>query len=92
MNYTVIPASGTQSFAAEINKLYLVCHIRVSTSSVPTAGISSGATEIQRLVYTSRSGGNTDYVTAFFAIVKATSTTVSFLGSGNIAFYAPLDI
>lgn len=79
-----------QSFSAEIGKKYLVFAFRFSSASAAAdTGISSGATVdtmYLKNVPTSQGQGK-----IWVAIVTATATTVTMLGTGNGACYMPLD-
>lgn len=82
--------SSAQSFSATIGKKYLVVATRYSSSGTASnAGISSGATVDTLFInnQASTSGG----LKLWSAIVTATSSTVTLLGTGNGACFMPLD-
>lgn len=83
--------STDQSFSATIGKHYLVISVRYSTTSsaAADAGISSGATV--DTVFLNNTATSNSRLKIYAAIVKATSSTVTMLGTGNGACFMPLD-
>lgn len=73
-------ATNNASFNAIIGKTYLVDYNRNGGQG---ATISSGATILTQIPY--------PITTQFTAIVKATSTTITTMGSGNTVYYKQLD-
>ena len=82
--------STNQTFSATSGKRYLVITIRYSTSSAAgDAGISSGATV--DTVFLNNVATSNNRLKIYAAIVKATSSTVTMLGTSNGACFMPLD-
>ena len=81
-------SSELQSFPAEVGKHYIVFtsrHTRQGTSGKP--GIRSGATIIETIF---DEISITKLMTTLVAEIVATSTTVTFEGSANLAYYIEL--
>lgn len=76
---------STTSFTAIVGKTYMMVETRSNTYDDP--GLSSGATEIGGTVI---KNNNTGY-NIYLGIVKATSTTVTGLGTNNYIGYCQLD-
>lgn len=83
--------STNQTFSATSGKRYLVIAVRYSTSSsaAADAGISSGATV--DTVFLNNVATSNSRLKIYAAIVKATSSTVTMLGTANGACFMPLD-
>lgn len=82
--------SSAQSFSATIGKRYLVVTVRYSSSTTPgDAGISSGATV--DTVFLNNVINSNSRLKLYAAIVTATSSTVTMLGTANGACFMPLD-
>ena len=81
--------SSAQSFSATSGKKYLVVAFRYSSSAAADCGISSGATVVTTYVNNVAVSGGKAKLWA--AIVQATSSTVTLLGTGNGACYMQLD-
>lgn len=84
-------ANGTNSVSVTSGKKYLFIAIRHSTSSTTPgdAGISSGATVDK--VYINNVLTYTPRVKLYVALVTATSSTITALGSSNICAVLPLE-
>ena len=81
-------SSQIQSFSAEVGKHYIVFasrHTDKGTSANP--GISSGATIIETIF---NETALTNKLKILVAEIVATSTTVTFDGSANLAYYIEL--
>ena len=77
-----------QSFPAEVGKHYIVFTSRhTDTGSVANPGISSGATIIETIL---NERAITGKLSTLVAEIVATSTTVTFDGAGNLAYYIEL--
>lgn len=90
---TVINAGtgqSAQSFTAEVGKRYLVMSIRVSTGTAGNGGISSGA-NVDTLFIDNQATSGGSHGKLWVAIVTATATTVTLLGTSNACCYMPLD-
>ena len=81
--------SSAQNFSSVVGKKYLVIASRSNNGTVSNAGISSGATVETVLVDNRKNQGSTE--TLYIAIVKATATTITMLGTGNISLYMELE-
>ena len=82
--------STNQSFSATVGKRYLVMAYRYSTSGTASnAGISSGATVDTS--YFNNTASSSSGSKLWVAIVTATSSTVTLLGTNNGACFIPLD-
>ena len=81
-------SSQTQSFPAEVGKHYIVFTSRhTDKGSAANPGISSGATIIETIF---NEKAITDKLRMLVAEIVATNTTVTFDGSGNLAYYIEL--
>ena len=81
-------SSNTQSFPAEVGKHYIVFASRhTDKGSVSEPGISSGATIIKTIFDET---SMTNKLRILVAEIVATSTTVTFNGSSNLAYYIEL--
>lgn len=80
-----------QNFTAEIGKRYLVFALRYSGSGAGASdtGIQSGATVDTVFINNVATTGRN--IKIWVAIVKATATTVTIMGTSNGACYMPLD-
>ena len=82
--------STNQTFSATSGKRYLVVAVRYSSSTTPgDAGISSGATV--DTVFLNNVTNTNSRLKIYAAIVTATSSTVTMLGTANGACFMPLD-
>lgn len=82
--------STNQTFSATSGKRYLVIAVRYSSSGTAAdAGISSGATV--DTVFLNNVATSNSRLKIYAAIVKATSSTVTMLGTANGACFMPLD-
>ena len=81
-------SSTIQSFSAEVGKHYIVFTSRhTDTAPVKEPGIKSGATIIET-IFNEKS--LTKQLSMLVAEIVATSTTVTFMGSTNLAYYIEL--
>ena len=81
-------SSSVQSFSAEVGKHYIVFTSRhTSTATLGQPGISSGATIIKTIF---NEKALTKQLAMLVAEIEATSTTVTFIGSSNLAYYIEL--
>lgn len=81
-------SSNIQSFSAEVGKHYIVFTSRHSnTDTAAEPGIKSGATIIETIF---KETAYTKLLKMLVAEIVATSTTVTFEGSANLAYYIEL--
>ena len=81
-------SSEIQSFTAEVGKHYIVFSSRhTDKGTVAQPGIASGATIIETIF---DEAAITNKLRILVAEIVATSTTVTFNGSGNLAYYIEL--
>ena len=81
-------STNIQSFSAEVGKHYIVFASRhTERGTVSQPGISSGATIIETIFDET---AITNKLRILVAEIEATSTTVTFAGTGNLAYYIEL--